>query len=126
MTMPSDLPPPRDDAGPDSPTDPRPLDYHQTGDGTPAPPRFGTALGALIGFGIYFIGGALLVWGLAATRSSWKSCIMAILAFLVGITVVAAYADARLGWRGLIVGIALGIGLTLLIPGICYVVLRSQ
>ena len=99
----------------------RPLEYRSPAGGREMPtPPFGVAVGALIGF-TFYVGALFLLfalgWLLWPRLSAFVAAALCVLAAMV---VFSIYANGRWGWRGVFLGMLIGIGLTLLIPGLCF------
>ena len=90
------------------------------------PPPFGFAVGAVIGFALYLVSAAILVAFVLHAMPRVSTTVVAGLLLLAGMVVFSIYANARWRWRGVFAGLLLGLGLTLLIPGICFVVLLNS
>ena len=102
----------------------QPLEYRSPPDAHEHPtPPFGFAVGAIIGFTLYLAAGFLLLALMWFVVPSMLMLVVAAPVLIAGLAVFTVYSNARWGWRGLSVGILIGLGLTLLIPGICFVVL---
>ena len=106
-----------------------PLEYRSPpGEDEPddRPPPFGFAVGAVIGFTVYVVALALLIAFVLYAVPRASTTVLAGLALLTAMVVFSIYANARWRWRGVFAGILLGLGLTLLVPGICFVVLVNS
>ena len=100
---------------------PQPLEYRPPRDDREVAPRFGYFVGSILGLTLYFGIVALLVAFGLLVQPPVSMVVMAGVALMTAATVLSIYANARWGWRGLFLGMMLGLGLTLLIPGLCFV-----
>lgn len=112
------IPPDSSDDGPNGPV--RPLDYVRPT--TPNPDRRPLPLAAGLGVGICVFLGTVAVWW-PIGRASGSAAIWGLAVVPLIAMVVAAVLQATLGWRGVMAGVLIAIGLAVLIPGVALLVI---
>ena len=105
---------------------PPPLEYRSPPDqDDPPQPPFGFAPGVLLGFALYLVAVSLMAAFMWFVVPSMLALVVGAPVLIAALAVFSIYSNTRWGWRGLSVGILIGFGLTLLIPGVCFLVVMS-
>jgi len=112
------IPPESDEGEPELPV--RPLDYVRPTTNTADRRPFPVAAGMGVGFCV-FLGTVAVWWPIG--RGSVNGAIMGLAAVPMLAMLFAGLLQVRFGWRGVMAGVMLAIGLAVLMPGIALVVI---